>query len=187
MQAATIDVLHHEEDLLVALEHLEELRDMLVVQLLHDFHLTLDGLAPVWLHQFRLLVDLHSDFLVQKPVQAETYHSVGTLPDALPDEIVVEVLNRTVLGAKLIISRLPIFEVLKDLVLRVPLLFLSLLLLLLLRLCLRLLLQLQGIRVLVVRAAGSLLHLLLRLILLVLHAEGDLAARLPLHGLGHDG
>jgi len=42
MQAAAIDVLHHKEYLLVAFEHLKQLGDVLVVQLLHDLHLSLN-------------------------------------------------------------------------------------------------------------------------------------------------
>ena len=64
MQAASIDILHHEEDLLVALENLKELCDMLMIKLLHDLHLALDRLASVWLHQLSLLVYFDSDLLI---------------------------------------------------------------------------------------------------------------------------
>ena len=65
MQAASIDILHHEEDLFMALEHLKKLRDVLMVQLLHNLHLSLNRLTSIRLHQLSLLVDLDSNFLVE--------------------------------------------------------------------------------------------------------------------------
>ena len=89
VQAAAVHELHDEEDLLVRLEHLVQLRDVLVVQLLHNLHLSLDAFASVGFHQFCLLIDLDGDLLVERAVQAQTYHSVGTLTDPLSDEVVV--------------------------------------------------------------------------------------------------
>ena len=77
----------------MGLEHLVQLRDVVLVQLLHDLHLALHRLAPVRLHQLHLLVDLDRDFLVQRPVQPKAHDGVGSLPDALSDEVVVQVLD----------------------------------------------------------------------------------------------
>ena len=100
VQAATVDVLHYQEHLLVRLEGFVELRDVRVIEPLHDLHLALDRLAPVGLHQLDLLVDLDGDLLVEHLVQPESHHCVRALADALANEIVVEVLDRAVLGVE---------------------------------------------------------------------------------------
>ena len=141
VQAAAVDELHDEEDLLVRLKHLVQLRNVLVVQLLHNLHLALDTFASVGLHQFCLLVDLDSDFLVERAVQAQTHHSVGTLTNPLSNEVVVQILDRTIRSAKLITCRLAVLEVLEHFILRVSI-FLGLILGLLL---LHLLLLLLGL------------------------------------------
>ena len=68
MKAATIHELHDEEDLLVRLKYLVKLGDVLLIELLHDLHLSLDRFATIRLHQLGLLVDFHSNLLVQRPV-----------------------------------------------------------------------------------------------------------------------
>ena len=65
MKAATIHVLHDQEDLLVRLEDLVELCNVDMIQLLHDLHLSFHTLASVRLHQLELLVNLHSYLLVE--------------------------------------------------------------------------------------------------------------------------
>ena len=62
---------------------------MIVVQLLHDFHLTLDKLYSVRFHEFGFFVDLDSDLLVQRPMQSQANDCISTLPDTLANEIVV--------------------------------------------------------------------------------------------------
>lgn len=64
MQAASIDVLHYEKHLLVAFKNFVQLGNVIVVQLLHDFHLALDRLSSVRLHEFGFLVNLDRDLLV---------------------------------------------------------------------------------------------------------------------------
>jgi hypothetical protein len=51
MQAATVDIFHDQEDLLGRFKCLVELRDVGMVQLLHNLHLPLDALLPVGLDQ----------------------------------------------------------------------------------------------------------------------------------------
>ena len=89
VQASSVDELHDEEDLLVGLEDFEQLCDVLMVQFLHDFHLSFDTLAPVRLHQLGLLVDLHCDLLVERPVQAQSHDSVRTLANPLANKVAV--------------------------------------------------------------------------------------------------
>lgn len=109
VQTATVDVLHDEEDLFVALKDFEELGDVLMVQLLHDLHLSLDRLASVGLHELCLLVDLDGNLLIEQAVQAKADYCVSTLADALADEIVIQIFNRAILCAEFIISRLTVF------------------------------------------------------------------------------
>ena len=89
VQAASIHELHDEEDLLVGLEDFEELCDVLVIQLLHYFHLAFDALSPVGLHQLGLLVDLDCDLLVKCPVQAKSHDCIRPLANSLANEIAV--------------------------------------------------------------------------------------------------
>ena len=63
---------------------------MLVVHFLHEFDFPLHGLASVRVAQLVLLVDLHRHLLVAWFVQAHAHHSVGTLPDLLADDVVVQ-------------------------------------------------------------------------------------------------
>ena len=64
MQTATIDEFHDEEDLLVRFEHLIKFSNVLVVKLLHDFHLAFHTFSPIRLNQFCLFVYLDSYLLV---------------------------------------------------------------------------------------------------------------------------
>ena len=59
-------------------------------------------------------------------MQAKAHHSVGTLTDALADEVVIQIFNRAILCAELIVSRLPVFQILENLVLGVSFFFLCL-------------------------------------------------------------
>ena len=89
MQAAPIHELHDKEHLFRRLKYLEKLCNVLMIELLHDFHLAFDTLSPVGLHQFSLLVDLHRDLLVQRPVQAQPHDSIGPLANPLPNKVAV--------------------------------------------------------------------------------------------------
>ena len=105
MQTATIDELHNQENLLMGLKGFVKLSNVGVVQLLHNLHFSLDTLSPVGLHQFDLLVYFDSDLLVEHLVETEAHHSVSSLAKPLADEVVVEVLNRTVRRAELNLTR----------------------------------------------------------------------------------
>ncbi len=96
-----------------------------MVKFFHNFHLTLHRLSAVWLHQLGFLVDLDRDFLVKWAMQSETNDGIGTLTDSLANKVVVKVLDWAIGCAKLILSGLPIFQILQNLVLRVPILFLG--------------------------------------------------------------
>ena len=93
MQAATVDKLHDQKDLLVRLKGFVELGNVLMIELLHDFHFSLDALSSVGLHQLDLLVDLDGDLLIQHFVETKADNSVSSLAKTLTDEIVVEVLD----------------------------------------------------------------------------------------------
>lgn len=93
----------------MALKDFEELGDVLMVQLLHDLHLSLDRLASVGLHELCLLVDLDGNLLIKQAVQAKADYCVCTLADALADEIVIQIFNRAILCAEFIFSRLTVF------------------------------------------------------------------------------
>ena len=56
-------------------------------------------------------------------METQTYNSIGTLPNSFADEIVVQILDRTIRCAELILSRLPIFQVLKHFILWMAILF----------------------------------------------------------------
>lgn len=109
MQTASINELHNEENLLVGLEDFIELGNMLMVQFLHNLHFSLHTLPPVWFHQFGLLVNFDGNLLIQLTVEPEADNSVGTLPYPFSYEVVVQVLDRAISSAKLILSRFPIF------------------------------------------------------------------------------
>ena len=89
VQAAPIHELHDEKHLFRRLKYLKELCNVLMVELLHDFHLAFDTLSSVGLHQFGLLVDLHGYLLVERPVQAQSHDSVGPLANPLADKVAV--------------------------------------------------------------------------------------------------
>ena len=103
MQRATVDVLHDQEDLLVRLESLVQLREAVMVDFLHDFDLSLHALAPVGLKQLELFVYLDSDLLVQNLVQSNSHHSIRSLPNSLSNDVVVDVLDGAPLGAELVL------------------------------------------------------------------------------------
>ena len=58
-------------------------------------------------------------------MQTKSHNGVGTLTNPLADKVMIEVLDRTIISAKLVISWLAILEVFKDLVLWVPIFFLG--------------------------------------------------------------
>ena len=64
MKRASVDVLHNQENLLVALKRLVELSEALVVDLLHNLDLSFHALPPVWLKELEFLIDLDCDLLV---------------------------------------------------------------------------------------------------------------------------
>jgi hypothetical protein len=72
-----------------------------MVKLFHDFHLSFDTFAPIWLHQFYFLVDFDSYLLVEHLVQTQTNDCIGTLTDALADEIIIQVFYCTIRGVEL--------------------------------------------------------------------------------------
>ena len=55
-------------------------------------------------------------------MQTKANNGVGSLSDSLTDEVAVKVLDRTILGAELVFSRLAVLEVLQHFVLRVSIL-----------------------------------------------------------------
>lgn len=56
-------------------------------------------------------------------MKAESNNSIGTLSNSFTNEIVVQILDRTIRCAELILSRLPIFQVLKHFILWMAILF----------------------------------------------------------------
>ena len=197
VQAASVDILHHEENLLVAFEYLKQLCNVLMVQLLHDLHLSLDRLASIWLHKLCFLVDLDSDLLIEEPMKSKTHYGVCTLTDPLSNEVVVEVFDRAILSTEFVVCRLAILQIFEHLVLGMTFLFLSRLrFILLLRLCScccgrcrRLLLSLEHVCVLEVSSTTrSLIELqLVLLMVLLLLLQRDLTGCLAVHGLRHNG
>ena len=59
-------------------------------------------------------------------MQSQAHHSIGTLADALANEVVVQVFDGAICGAELLLGRLAIFKILEDLVLRVSIFLLLL-------------------------------------------------------------
>ena len=106
VKGAAIDVLHDEEDLLVRFKCLKELRQALVIDLLHDLDLSLHALPSVWLKQFELFINLHRYLLIEHLVEADPHHRVGTLAYTLTNNIVVNVFNMTALSAELVLLTL---------------------------------------------------------------------------------
>ena len=64
MQAATVHILHNQENLLRRFKSFIELCDV-GIKFLHDFHFSLDALFTVGLDQLNLFVYFDSDLLVQ--------------------------------------------------------------------------------------------------------------------------
>jgi len=83
-------VLHDENDLIFGLYCLVKLRDVRVVEALHELDLAADGLLPLDLLHLLFQVDLQSDFLVRLFVHTDVDDRVGSLTDLLPDDIVVQ-------------------------------------------------------------------------------------------------
>lgn len=100
VKTASIHVLHDDEHLLVRFKCLVELRNIGVVELLHNFHFSFYRLATAWLDQLLLVVDLDCDFLVQKLVKPKSDHGVGALPDTFADDVAVQVLDGASARAK---------------------------------------------------------------------------------------
>lgn len=89
METSPVHKLHDEEHLLVRLKSFVKFRNVRMVEFLHDFHLTLDALATIRLHQLDFFVDFDSNLLVEHLVETESDDSIGSLPESLPDKVVI--------------------------------------------------------------------------------------------------
>lgn len=80
-----------------------------MIQFFHDFHLTLDTFATVGLHEFNLFIDFDCYLLVEHLVESETNDSISTLAYPFAYEVIVEVLDRTILSVEFdhVLVRLP--------------------------------------------------------------------------------
>mgnify|MGYP006110234909 CR=1 FL=1 len=110
VQRAAIDVFHYQEDLLVRLERLIELREALMIDLLHDLYFSLHTFPPIWLQQFEFLVNLDSNLLIEYLVEADSHDRVRTLTDPLADDVIVDVLDMTALSAELMLLLLALLS-----------------------------------------------------------------------------
>jgi hypothetical protein len=100
VQAATVDILHDQEDLLRRLECFVQLCDVWVIKFLHDLHLALDAFLAIWLDQFDFLVNLHCDLLVKLFVKPEPHNCIGSLADSFADDVAFNVVIRSIGCAK---------------------------------------------------------------------------------------
>lgn len=82
-----------------------------MVNFLHDFDLPLDTLAAVRLQQLELLVYFDCDFLIEDLMKADSDDGVGALANSLTDDVIVDVLNVTALGAELMLFLLTLLPV----------------------------------------------------------------------------
>lgn len=110
VQRAAVDVFHDQEDLLVRLECLVELREALMINLLHDLYFSLDTFPSIWLQQFEFLVNFDSNLLVEYLVQANSNDGISTLSDPLADDVVVDVLYMTAFSTELILLLLALLS-----------------------------------------------------------------------------
>lgn len=112
VQRAAVDVFHDQEDLLVRLECLVELRKALMINLLHDLYFSLHTFPPIWLQQFEFLVNFDSNLLIEYLVEANSNDGVRALSDPLADDVVVDVLYVTAFSAELILLLLALLSML---------------------------------------------------------------------------
>lgn len=94
-----------------------KLSDVVMIKFFHDFHLSFHRLTSIWLQQLGLFVDFDCNFLIQGSVQAKSHYGISSLTDTLTDKIVIQVLDRAILGAEFIFSGLAVLEILEHLVL----------------------------------------------------------------------
>ena len=78
-----------------------------MVNFLHDLYFSLHRLSAVRLQQLELLVDFDCYLLVEQLVEAHSDNCIGTLPNPLSDDVVIDILNRASISAELVL--LPIF------------------------------------------------------------------------------
>ena len=89
MQTSTRHVLHHQDNVLLSVNHLIQFDDVLIVHLFHQLDFAFNRLAAIWIHQFVLFVDFHRYFSIGWLMQANPYHSVSTLPDLFSNYVVI--------------------------------------------------------------------------------------------------
>lgn len=64
MQTSTRHVLHHQDNVLLSVNHLIQFDDVLIVHLFHQLDFAFNRLAAIWIHQFVLFVDFHRYFSI---------------------------------------------------------------------------------------------------------------------------
>ena len=89
MQTSTRHVLHHQDNVLLSVNHLIQLDNVLIIHFFHQLDFAFDRLAAVWIHQLVLLVNFHRYFTIRWLVQANSNHSVSTLPDLFSNYVVI--------------------------------------------------------------------------------------------------
>lgn len=90
VSGAASHILHHQDDLIFSLNCLVELRNMRVVQSLHEFDLTSHRLLALNLLHLLFEVDLEGDLLVRLLVHADVDSGVSALAYLLAHDIVVK-------------------------------------------------------------------------------------------------
>jgi len=89
MQTSSHNVLHHQDNVLLSVNHLIQFDDVLIVHLFHQLYFAFNRLAAIRIHQFILFVDFHCYFSIGWLMQANPYHSVSTLPDLFANYVVI--------------------------------------------------------------------------------------------------
>ena len=90
MEAWTSHIFHYQYDILRCVNDLIEPYNVLMLHLLHEFDLSLDRFPSVRVEQLILFVNLHSNFLICWLMKANSNNRICTLPDLLPNYIVIK-------------------------------------------------------------------------------------------------
>jgi hypothetical protein len=90
MQGSTTNIVHHQNNILLCIDDLEELHNMLIFHLLHKLDFPFDRLSAVRFFKFVFLVYFESNLLVLSLVKANPDNGIRTLANLLSNDIVIE-------------------------------------------------------------------------------------------------
>ena len=101
MQTSSVDVFHENKDLLMRFKGLVEFRNIRMIKLFHDFHFSFNRFASIRFKKFNFFINLYSDLLIKKFVQAKPYNCVSSLAYTFTNNVVIKIFNSTSRRAEL--------------------------------------------------------------------------------------